>query len=907
MSFWYNETKTAQHAKPTQRVQRKADIPIASLQRLGCSVCPRNKLDGKHRAAGPRAKQFLQTPKMEPEGRGSPRLYLLGPEVTKEEDEAGQAWADDLGAEIRHKLGRALKDGRSNHIAQCSGHLDEGPQDATVALHCCRSRIIADIEESRPTVVVGVGDAVLRWATDLTGSALVFSGTLIATQFGSHRCWFYPIASPNYVYKKKRRDGQSRSEYELALAKEVDWIVDALQELEPPKVYGAPFDLGIEYITGQEPGDFERLERALQELASLPEVAIDFETNCLHPHNPVSSDGKRLDSPHIWTCAIGTFDRVVAFSVDHPEGWATEARRAQVYRLLGDFLMRSGSKAAHHLGMELGWVHYFYGELPLRTAAWDDTMAMAHTFDARPGTKSLDVQCRIRFGFFLKAQSRVESTRLLEYPIKDALRYNALDSKWTYLLSQHYKPRLAADDTLRAIYERKVRTASTLVVMEAIGLPVDFEFMEAQDKKLAASLADIERKVQQCREVQEFGKRFGRFEPTNANHVLRLMRDVCERDEVRVEERDGTVRWTSDEDALARIPAREVPSARKILEHRALAKLRSTYVTPTLERKIVCPDGRIRSTYSQMTAVTDRLASQDPNIQNWPKRKHKEIRAAIVAQLAREVAKAELMWLLACDYGQIEFRVVGMASEDDNLVRYCWTGYDVHKFWAERMVQEYPAIKDYIAEEFEVDWDEKGLKTLRQEAKNGWVFPQLFGSSTRSCAEQLHLPEDIAEDLAREFWDEFPGVKRWQNKLLQSYERNLYVETLGGHRRRGPMTKNEIINLPIQGTAAEIVIAGMNAVGERSFLEGRPYMHPALNVHDDLTFIVPDLVLDPTIGAVVHEMCMPRFAYINVPLVVEVSVGKNWAALEEIGKYRSDELFGTRNPYATEKDRRRGR
>src|ERR1019366_3259959 len=131
--------------------------------------------------------------------------------------------------------------------------------------------------------------------------------------------------------------------------------------------------------------------------------------------------------------------------------------------------------------------------------------------------------------------------------------------------------------------------------------------------------------------------------------------------------------------------------------------------------------------------------------------------------------------------------------------------------------------------------------------KNKWVFPQLFGASMQSCAESLHLPDYVTQELGQEFCDDFQGVKKWQDTLLRSYEKNLYVETLGGRKRRGPMTKNEIINHPIQGTALDIVTAGMNGISEYSDMHGDDEIHPILNVHDDLTFMMSDAGLETKI------------------------------------------------------------
>lgn len=860
MGFFFTQ---ARNAKPAA-VQRNV-IPIHELQKLGCKACPRDT-------------RKMDSPKFLPTGGGSNILiYLLGDSPSEEEDERGRQWSDDLGMEIMSKLRPVKEDIRSGFITQCFEGKDT-KEEAKVATECCRPRVVADIEECRPLVVAGVGDSPLRWVTGLD-SALVWRGTPIATKIGNHACWYYPLLSPFYV---RRHPGSRWNENEIALRVDTKRLIEfADSQPAPPLVYRAPFDVGIEYITGQEPGDLARLAKALDSLLR-HDCAIDLETNGLRTY---------IQDPRIYTVAVGTFERTVAFCLDHPDGWETEGQRKQAELLFLNFILRVKSLTAHNLAFELEWLAHRFGNHILRRVVWHDTMGMWHSLNERKGTKSLNDQCAVHFGFHLKDQSRVKPERLLEFPLPEVLRYNGMDTKWTSLLARHLMPKVDELPDYRADYERKIRTAATLIHLESRGLPVDFKYTEDQDTKLRQEAKDLVRKLDQCREVQQFERRFGYpLEPTNPNHVLKLMWDICQRQEAQRSTREGT-KWTTDEEALAAVPEKEMPSAKLILEHRAISKLLGTYIEPILAKRIVSPDGCIHAKYSTMEAETSRLASEDPNVQNFPKRKHVEIRGAVYA--------GQGMWLVAIDFGQIEFRATGMASEDDNLVKYCWTGYDVHKAWAERMVQVYPEIKDWIVREFGVDWDEKGLKTLRQEAKNGWVFPQLFGSTTRSCAERLHLPEDIADDLGAEFWDEFPGVKKWQERTVRHYEKHLYVETLGGRRRRGPLSRNQIINHPIQGTSAEIVIDAMNAVSERAELAGDPYSSPVLNVHDDLTFLMPDDdQLYNRIERVAAEMCRPRHSFVNVPLIVEVSVGPRWNKLKELGVYRSDKLYNLRNPYA---------
>lgn len=864
MGFFFNPAKTDAVDKKADKPKavRRDDIPVTSLRSLGCTVCPRN------------TDKTLKHPKLGGQGAARPDVYILRNEVTEMDDQNGKFFVGNFGKELKSKLGKDFFSDRvrGGTVTQC-----HGPQ-THIEIECCRNRVIADIEKSKPKIILGIGDGPLAWATGIQASTLTHRGSMFPVKIGRHTCFYFPVPYPNYLSKKSYQT----SPQELLMEQDIGFMMDWLKRDPTPKVHEAPVDGGVELITGQEPGDMQRLEKALEELALEPKSAVDIETNCLRPY--FNKD------PHIWTAAVGTFKRTIAFSVDHPEGWGTKARQERVRGLLGHYLLASGRKAAHNLSFELEWFTFFFGKDVLRRTEWDDTQAIAHTLDERPGTKSLGHQTLLMFGFDIKKQSMIDVVNLLDYPLKDVLRYNGMDTKWTDKLRDARMPDILANKKYEDEYLRKVRLAPTLVLTETKGLTVDFDYAKKQDEILRAGLERIEAQIAKCAEVKKYTSLFRTFEPTNPKHVLKLLKDVCDRDEVRVvDDRTGAVTWTTGEDVIALIPASEVPSVPLILEHRGMAKLRSTYVGPILSRKIVCPDGKVRPKYGSMHAVTGRLNAEDPNVQNWPARKNKEIRGIICSDSGDIMA--------ACDYGQIEFRVVGMASHDPAIVEACWTGYDVHKFWAERAVAIYPKIKDWIVDEFKIDWDEKGIKTLRQEMKNKWVFPQLFGSAINSCAANLHLPDATAAKLGNEFWDTFKVTKKWQDTLLIQYEKNLYVETLGGRRRRGAMTKNEVINTPIQGTAADIVTTAMCAISEMSYDREDEELNPALNVHDDLTYLISEANLESKVKTIATEMCRHRFDYINVPLVVEVKVGYQWHALEEIKVYRSNELFNLRNPY----------
>lgn len=868
MGFFFNQARS--QAKKSASSGKK-HIPIESMRQMGCKACPLDKPN-----------ENRLSPKMLPLGNDEPVIYVLGDMPNADGDEDNKPLTGDEARVVKSVLPAGLyQDLRLHNVIQCHipGYTKGFPNEPQMhEIECCRGHITKDIEESKPELIVGMGKIPLEWATGLSGGISQWRGRLIAVKIGNHSCWYMPVFAPSHVLNKKKKWG--RSEVELVF--EHDWaevirLTD--KKLSPPVIHEAPYDRGIEIITGESGSDFNRLEDLLNKLAVESKGGLDIETSGLRPYHANSK---------IYTAAVGTFENTVAFALDHPEaGWSTNSLR-KVHGLFLDYLLYSGTKICHNLGFEQEWLAYHYGKELLRKTDWADTLMQAHTLDERPG-KSLDDLTRQYFGFFLKDQSRVvvKDGRILEFPLKETLRYNGMDTKWTDKVYDHQLPLIEANKKYRVEYDRKLRLEPTLVLTQLKGVPVDFEFAQKLHDTHEAQLEKILVKINNTPEIKKWNRTNPAFTPSEPEQYSKLLKGMGVNEVIT--ESGGL---SSAEEILNALPVNEVPSASLVLEWRGIEKCNSTYLKPLLTRKVVSPDGKIHTRYNSMKAVSGRLTSEDPNSQNYPKRKFVIVRGVLVP--VNE-------WLLACDYAQLEARVIAMASCDENLVKHLWTGYDIHGFWADRLLMEYVPSRDWIINEFNVDGDDSKLirKTLRQEMKNRWVFPMFFGSNFRSCAESLHIPEGIAEDLSKEFWDEFPGVAAWQKKLLEKYEKNLYVETLSGRRRRGAMTKEEIINHPIQGSGADIVTEAMSRLSEMAQEIDEDEYQAVLNIHDDLTFDIADENLKERTAIIAKEMCRHTFDYINVPLIVEASVGDRWNTLKEVGIYKSYEMYPEiRNPYA---------
>lgn len=871
MAFFFADEPAPDRRGPQAHRQT---ISIETMHSLKCKVCPRDKDRG------------VRTPKMEEEGTSNPYIYVLTGTPTQEADDEGHLWTDKWHSHFVRTIGEdfARKYMRFAPVTRC---FSASPRDYEVQRTCCQPFRVEDIERTRPEVVVAVDGEALTWATGLV-NIQGWRGKFIPARIGSHECWVYPIMSPGFVLKGR---GKYRSKFEVVFDFDLLNLRKRFEsnDLGPPPKLATPDDYyqGVECIDGTHGEmDLLALDAAFEELRSNRTNALDLETNGLRPYMP---------EPKIWTISIGTFGKSFVLPIDHPLGWRNEYERRAARNMVMDFIAEGHTPLiAHNTKFEHEWLGAYFSQNILRRGEWHDTLLMSYELDEKPGIHSLGVQTQAEFGFNVKSLTpdiRPEDPYCVPYD--KYLMYNGLDTKWEHGLFTRFKKKLLDDPQLWDNYRARMRMIPTLVRAQLRGVLPDFDEADRLGASLDDAIAEAEAKLARTKEVREYERRFGKFEPGNSDHVVILLRDVLEREEAkRVDNDSGKVSWSGDEEVLSSLPVSKVPSAPLILDHRRNSKLKSTYVGPVQiwrtkpAESLVKLDGLIHTSYNPADTTTGRLASDDPNLQNWPKRKRKDIRKIIRARINRIMA--------SFDYGQIEARVIAMASRDRNLVKYLWQGYDIHGAWAKIFTEEEPKIFDRIARDYETARDDEKvlLKKFRDEIKNGWVFPLFFGSSPKSCSRNLQVDEELCFSLAERFWDEFGGVLKWQEKTMKQWERNLYVESLTGRRRRGALTKNEIINLPIQGTAMDIVAEAMNVLSEMSEAEDDDDLQAEMQIHDDLTFELWEATADKKIPLIGMEMCRPRFDFINVPIIVEASKGYNWYEQKEVAVYRSNVIFG---------------
>lgn len=746
--------------------------------------------------------------------------------------------------------------------------------------NCCRPSVIADIENIKPKLIVGLGHVPLTWVTGNNRLKISeWSGRLFPVKIGEHKCWFMSASHPASILRsdkfkirgKINRTGNREVmlEIERAFRFNLQKAQEICQDLPEPIVYSKDeaFD-NVEIIFSKnKDDDLDRIEKLIKESLEWEDCAVDIETNCLRPY---------YKNAKILSISIGKFDNTFVFGVDHPQaGWSVSQRK-RLQDIISYWLSKKSVKIAQNLSFELEWFCYFFGWDKARASEWQDTMAQAYILDSRKGALDMDSLCMQNMGMEIKDISNINVKTLEKQPILEVLKYNSIDTKYTSKLFMIQKEKIRIQK-LEKVYKDQMRRIPTLVLTQLQGLPVSQERVEKHKDRLDRNIKSLTTKIRSLDHVQKYENEYGKFNPSSPKQVGTLLFKVIGENSVyQGEDRN----YATGEDKLKEI---DIPFTKYILEYRSLIKARSTYVESldiNGEEPVVFPDGKLHTSYMANFTVTRRLSSRDPNVQNWPKREDEK------SELRDQIVAPPNHLMVSIDYGAIEVRVVAMASKDPFLVEVLNEGQDVHMEWTRKLAEAYPKI---IGGEKYLE-DSSVMKKFRTDVKNQWTFPLFYGSWYGSVARNTGIPESIIKPLVEEFWDRYAGVKRWQETTTSFYEDNGYLESLTGFRFRCPMEYTEIINYIIQGTASDIVIDAMNRLSEMAQDTGKWQLQPVLQIHDDITFFLPEKTADKDLNIILHEMLNVPFSFVNVPMLAEPAWGKDWHKLEPLGDFTTGDI-----------------
>ncbi|MEN8176516.1 MAG: DNA polymerase I, partial [Pseudomonadota bacterium] len=438
-----------------------------------------------------------------------------------------------------------------------------------------------------------------------------------------------------------------------------------------------------------------------------------------------------------------------------------------------------------------------------------------------------------------------------QVPLDQAGPYAAEDAEVTLRLHQVLWPRLKAEKGLRRVFEDiEMPLVPVLSRMERTGVRIDAAMLRKQSTALGKRMAKLEESAYEIA-----GRPFNMSSPKQISQIF------FEEQGLPVISKTPSGAPSTAEAVLQELAdqGHELPS--RILEYRGLAKLRSTY-TDKLPQMIDRGSGRVHTSYHQAVAATGRLSSSDPNLQNIPVRTDdgRRIRQAFVAEDGYRI--------VAADYSQIELRIMAHLSGDESLLKAFAAGQDIH---AATAAEVFGVAPDTVSSD-----QRRSAKAIN--------FGLIYGMSAFGLARQLGIERGLAQAYVDRYFERYPGVRAFMDRIREEAGRMGYVETVFGRRlylpeinarnsQRRAAAERTAINAPMQGTAADIIKRAMLEV-DAWIREKQPEVRMIMQVHDELVFEVP-AARTRKISDHIRKL-MEQAAELRVALVVDVGEGDNW-------------------------------
>ncbi|HJW03576.1 MAG TPA: DNA polymerase I [Azospira sp.] len=589
--------------------------------------------------------------------------------------------------------------------------------------------------------------------------------------------------------------------------------------------------------------DWPTFERWLAKIEASPLVALDTETTSL---DPLSARIVGI------SFALTPGEAAYIPVAHHYPGAPDQLPRDQVLARLKPWL-ESASHAK--LGQNLKYDQHVFANHDIALAGIvHDTLLQSYVLESDKG-HDLEQLARRHLGLDTIPYSAVcgkgaNQIGFDQVAVDQATEYSAEDSDVTLRVHEALYPAIATDAKLQRIYrDIEMPAREVLFEMERHGVLIDSGLLQAQSNELGRKLVELE-----ARAVEIAGQ------PFNLNSPKQLAEILFTQLGLPVVKKTPGGAPSTDEEVLSEL-ALDYPLPKTLLEYRGLAKLKSTY-TDKLPRMVNPHTGRVHTSFSQAVAVTGRLASSDPNLQNIPVRtpEGRRIRAAFIAPAGCKIVSA--------DYSQVELRIMAHLSGDKGLLDAFAKGEDVHRATAAEIFGITP---------LEVTSEQRRYaKTIN--------FGLIYGMSAFGLARSLEIERSAAQTYIERYFARYPGVARYMEQTRELAKQQGYVETVFGRRlwlpdirasqagrRQG--AERAAINAPMQGTAADLIKLAMTAVSnwlKTSGLKSRL----VLQVHDELVLEVPEAEL-ATIRTQLPAL-MGQVANLAVPLVVDVGVGANW-------------------------------
>jgi DNA polymerase-1 len=483
-----------------------------------------------------------------------------------------------------------------------------------------------------------------------------------------------------------------------------------------------------------------------------------------------------------------------------------------------------------------------------------DTMLQSYVFESHK-THGMDALAERHLGlqtihFEDVAGKGAKQVSFNQVTVETAAEYAAEDADITLQLHEAMYPQIAHDEKLSFIYNHiEMPSSACLFTIERNGVLIDADMLRAQSNEIGAKLVELENQAYALA-----------GQPFNLGSPKQLQEILFDKLGIKPTKKTPSGAPSTDEDVLQEL-ALDYPLPKVLLEYRGLAKLKSTY-TDKLPKMINAATGRVHTSYNQAVAITGRLASSDPNLQNIPVRsiEGRRIREAFIAPQGAHIVSA--------DYSQIELRIMAHLSQDAGMLQAFANNEDIHRATAAEI---------FGVERSAVDNEQRRYAKVIN-------FGLIYGMSAFGLAQNLNIERGAAASYIERYFARYPGVKAYMENTRAEAKQKGYVETYFGRRlwvpeinspnvQRRNGAERAAINAPMQGTAADLIKLAMISV-QNWLVSEHLQSKLIMQVHDELVLEVPDDELEK-VKQKLPEL-MQNVATLTVPLLAEVGVGSNW-------------------------------
>lgn len=589
----------------------------------------------------------------------------------------------------------------------------------------------------------------------------------------------------------------------------------------------------------------EGLHRAIERVKETGEVSIDLETTSTDPMLAEIVGIALCPAPH----------EAYYVPVAHRSLADSSTRQLALPFVLEKLKPLIEDKGLRKIGQNLKYELVLLEMYGLKlTGISFDTIIAAHMLDSSRISYSLDELCRLYLGHRMISYRDVTGTgkskiNFEEVELEAAKVYSCEDADVAMLLAKKLARELEEINLIRVYRDIELKFIEVLARIEINGMKIDASRLKELSKEFDTGLKEIEKTI-----YEEVGYEFNLNSPIQLRQVLFETLRLPQKKLTKTGESSTDVEVLTDLSKFHAVPE-------KVLEHRTLSKLKSTYVD-ALPKLINPRTGRLHTSFNPVGSSTGRLSSSEPNLQNIP------IKTAQGRRIREAFIPEEGYIMLSADYSQIELRLLAHFSEDESLVEAFMTGSDIHNRTASEI---FGVTEDLVTPE------------MRRLSKN-INFGIIYGISAFGLAKQLGTSVSIAKSYIDEYFKRYSKVKEYIQKSIDDARSKGYAETILGRRRPIPELNSDdrnrkgfgertAMNTPIQGSAADIINIAMIRIQEKLSSDYRTRM--ILQVHDELLFEVPEDELEVISRIVKDEM---EGAWkLRVPIKVEIGTGKNWA------------------------------